>query len=38
VEVEEGDALYFPSYWWHQVTSYDQHIAVNYWWKNPGYA
>jgi len=29
--VEEGEMLYIPGGWWHQVTSYGVHIAVNIW-------
>jgi len=29
--VEEGEMLFIPSGWWHQVTSYGIHIAINVW-------
>jgi hypothetical protein len=31
--LEEGDALYLPPYWWHQVRSLEMCINVNYWWN-----
>jgi ribosomal protein L16 Arg81 hydroxylase len=31
--LEEGDLLYMPPYWWHQVRSLDMAISVNYWWN-----
>jgi hypothetical protein len=31
--IEPGDALYIPSYWWHNVESLDSFsLLVNYWW------
>ncbi|EDO46650.1 predicted protein [Nematostella vectensis] len=33
VVVKEGDCLYLPFLWVHQVTSYDSNVAVNVWWK-----
>ena len=27
--LKEGDLLYFPAFWWHQVTSFDLTISVN---------
>lgn len=33
-EMEQGDALFLPSMWWHQVEALDQfNILVNYWWN-----
>ncbi len=32
VDVGEGEALYFPPFWLHQVTSFGEHMAINYWW------
>jgi hypothetical protein len=32
VTLQEGEALFIPGGWLHAVTSYDQHIAINYWW------
>lgn len=35
VELEPGDALYIPSFWWHNVASLDKvSMLVNYWWKD----
>jgi hypothetical protein len=32
-DLEPGDALFMPKYWWHHVTSLDPYNAmVNYWW------
>ncbi|MDN4501519.1 cupin-like domain-containing protein [Alteromonadaceae bacterium BrNp21-10] len=32
-DLEPGDALYYPSMWWHQVQAYDRfNIMVNFWW------
>eukprot|EP00929_Paragymnodinium_shiwhaense_P071270 TRINITY_DN36242_c0_g7_i1.p2 TRINITY_DN36242_c0_g7~~TRINITY_DN36242_c0_g7_i1.p2 ORF type:complete len:381 (+),score=62.21 TRINITY_DN36242_c0_g7_i1:183-1325(+) len=30
-EVRAGEMLYLPAGWWHEVTSYGQNIAVNFW-------
>jgi hypothetical protein len=33
VDLEPGDALYYPSLWWHEVEAFDRFNAmVNYWW------
>lgn len=32
-DLEPGDAVYIPSYWWHNVESLDSFsVLVNYWW------
>ena len=31
-EVGEGEVLYLPRYWWHQVTSLSRSASVNLWW------
>jgi len=39
VDMEPGDALYYPSMWWHQVEAFDAfNVMVNYWWLSaPAY-
>lgn len=38
VELEAGDMLFLPTGWFHQVTSVGgQHLAINYWWRPPGW-
>jgi len=33
-ELEPGDAIYIPYFWWHNVESLDEfNILVNYWWN-----
>jgi len=35
VEMEPGDALYVPKYWWHHVQSHAAfNVLINYWWGN----
>jgi hypothetical protein len=32
-EMEPGDALYYPSLWWHEVDALDKfNVMINYWW------
>ena len=33
VVLEDGDALYIPPYWWHQVISEGRSLAVNFWYS-----
>jgi mannose-6-phosphate isomerase-like protein (cupin superfamily) len=34
-ELEPGDAVYIPYFWWHHVQSLDRfNILVNYWWDD----
>jgi hypothetical protein len=33
VTVKAGEILFFPSFWWHHVTSLAVSISVNQWWK-----
>jgi len=30
-EVNAGEMLYVPNGWWHEVTSYGVHVALNIW-------
>jgi hypothetical protein len=33
IELEEGDILYIPAYWWHQVESLArENVNLNFWW------
>ncbi|MDD9935887.1 MAG: cupin-like domain-containing protein [Myxococcales bacterium] len=33
VDLHEGDVLYLPAYWWHQVAALgDENVNLNYWW------
>lgn len=32
-DLNEGDILYIPAKWWHQVISIDRSISVNAWWR-----
>lgn len=35
-DLEPGDAVYIPSFWWHNVESLDSFsMLVNYWWGGP---
>jgi len=34
-ELEPGDAVYIPYYWWHHVRSLDSfNMLINYWWND----
>lgn len=36
VELDPGDALYLPSFWWHHVESIGVlNVMINYWWSAP---
>ena len=36
-DMEPGDAIYIPKYWWHHVQSLSAfNILINYWWGGPG--
>jgi hypothetical protein len=38
IDLNEGDILYLPTGWFHQVRSTGcRHMAMNYWWKPPGW-
>ena len=40
-ELEPGDAVYIPYFWWHHVKSLERfNVLVNYWWNDsaPGFA
>ena len=32
ITAQEGDGIFIPAGWWHQIDSVDNTIAVNYWW------
>lgn len=33
IDLEPGDALYYPSMWWHQVEALSSfNVMINYWW------
>ena len=34
-ELGAGDLLYLPCGWFHDVTSFDEHRALNYWFHPP---
>jgi hypothetical protein len=31
-ELEPGEMLFLPAFWWHYVRSHDMNVAVNFWW------
>lgn len=34
-DLEPGDAIYLPFFWWHHVRSFETfNVLVNYWWKD----
>ena len=34
-ELQPGDAVYIPYFWWHHVSSLDDfNVLINYWWDN----
>jgi hypothetical protein len=34
VEMEPGDALFYPALWWHQVDALESfNVMINYWWN-----
>jgi Cupin-like domain len=36
-ELEPGDAVYIPYFWWHHVKSLERfNVLVNYWWDSAG--
>lgn len=39
VDLEPGDAVYYPSMWWHQVEAFSSfNIMINFWWlMTPGH-
>jgi hypothetical protein len=36
VTIEPGEMLFMPSFWWHDVLSEGENIAVNFWWDLMG--
>lgn len=36
IELCEGEVLYLPAYWWHQVSSLgEENVNLNFWWLPP---
>eukprot|EP00949_MAST-11_sp_MAST-11-sp1_P000584 g584.t1 len=35
VEVQAGEMLFLPAGWWHQVTSFGDNVALNFWTEKP---
>lgn len=33
VQVEPGNLLFIPAYWWHHVRAHETSISVNQWWR-----
>jgi hypothetical protein len=33
LELDPGDMLFIPVYWWHSVWGIDQNLSINYWWR-----
>lgn len=34
VDLEPGDALYYPSLWWHEVQALERfNVMINFWWR-----
>lgn len=35
VDMQPGDALYYPSMWWHEVEAFDRfNVMINFWWMS----
>jgi Cupin-like domain len=32
LELDPGDMLFIPTYWWHAAWGIDQNMSINYWW------
>ena len=35
LEISEGEMLYLPCGWFHEVSSVGEHAAINYWYHPP---
>src|SRR5262249_33725118 len=33
IELHPGEMLFLPAFWWHDVVSIGENVAVNFWWQ-----